>query len=165
MVTVNGQASDNTLTEFRVQKGSVLGPLLFLIHINDLNEAIKFRRLHHFAHNTNLLLVDNSLKKIHNPINHDLKLLTTWLRSNRTSLNTDKIENLLFRPKFKRNIKHLNFRISGQYISLTIQVKLLGLTMNEHLNSNRVPWRGVEIKSWFSSWFRIGTVRTKRKIC
>ena len=68
-------------------------------------------------------------------INHDLKLLTTWLRANRISLNTRKTENLLFRPKSKRNItKHLNFRISGQYIARTTQVKYLGLTMNEHLD-------------------------------
>ena len=113
--------------------GSVLGPLLFLIYINDLNQAIKFSRVHHFADNTNLLLVDNSLKKINKHINHNLKLLTTWLRANRISLNTSKTEILQFRPK--SNItKHLNFRISGQYIPRTKQVKYLGLTMNEHLD-------------------------------
>ena len=63
-VTVNGQTSDNTLIEFGVPQGSVLDPLLFLIYINDLNQAIKFSRVHHFAEETNLLLVDNSLKKI-----------------------------------------------------------------------------------------------------
>ena len=60
---MSGQKSDNVLVEFGVQQGSVLGPLLFLIHINDLNQAIKFSRVHH-ADDTNLLLVDNSLKKI-----------------------------------------------------------------------------------------------------
>ena len=42
---------------------------------------------------------------------------------------------MLFRPKSERNIaKHLNFRISGQHIPPTTQVKYLGLTMNEHLD-------------------------------
>ena len=132
---MSGQTSDNALIEFEVPQGSVLGPLLFLMYTNDLNQAIKFSRVHHFADDTNLLLVDNFLKKISKHINQNLKLLTTWFRANRISLNISKTEILLFRPKSKRNIaKHLNLRISGQYIPRTIQVKYLGLTMNEHLD-------------------------------
>ena len=134
---MSGQTSDNALIEFGVPQGSVLGPLLFLIYINDLNQAIKFSKVHHFADDTNLLLVDNSLKKINKHINHNLKLLTTWLRANRISLNTGKTKILLLRPKSKRNTtKHLNFRISGQYIPQTTQVKYLCLTMDEHLNQD-----------------------------
>ena len=51
------------------------------------------------------------------------------------SLNTSKTKILLFGPKSKRNItKHLNFRISGQYILRATQVKYLDLTMNEHID-------------------------------
>ena len=132
---MNGQTSHNALIEFGIPQDSVLGPLLFLIYINDLNKAIKLNRVHHFADDTNLLLVDNSLKKINKHINHDLKHFNTWLRANRISLNTSKTKVLLFRPKSKRNItKDLNFRISDQYILRTTQVKYLGLTVNEHLD-------------------------------
>ena len=74
-----------------------------------------------------------TLNKI-NILNHDLKRLTTWLRAKRITLNTIKAEILLFRSKSKRNIKHLNFRISGHYIPQKTQVKYLGLTINEHLD-------------------------------
>ena len=131
---MSGQTSDNAL-ESGVSQGSVLGPLLFLIYINDLNQAIKFSRVHPFADKTNLLLVDNSLKKINKHINHDLKFLTIWLEANRISLNTSKTEISLFRSKSKRNLtKQLNFRISGQYISRTTQIKYLDLIMNEQLH-------------------------------
>ena len=117
---MTGQISDNALTEFGVSQGSVLGLLLSLIYINDLNQAIKFSRVHHFANNINLLLVDSSFKKDKQHINHNLGLPTPWLRANRTSLNTSKTEILLL---FHR-----------QYIPQTTQVKCLGLTMNEHLH-------------------------------
>ena len=117
-VTVSGQISDNALIEFGVPQGSVLGPL---IYINDLNQAIKFSRVHHFADDTNLLLVDNSLKKINKRIYHDLKLLTTWLRVNRMSLNTSQTEILLFRPKSKKklNFKLVAIRLHGKHQSNT----------------------------------------------
>ena len=74
---------------------SVLGLLLFLIYINDLDKAINYSDVHHFADDTNLLVSDKSLKKINRHINHDLKLLNIRLKI----LNASKIENILFRPK------------------------------------------------------------------
>ena len=134
-VIVSGQTADNALIEFGVAQGSALGPLLFLIYIKDLNQAIKLSRVHHFADGANLLFLDNCLKKLNKHINHDLKLLTTWLRASRISLNTSKTEILLFRPKSKRNItKHLNFRISGLYIPRKKHVKYPDFTINEHLD-------------------------------
>ena len=49
-----------------VPQGSVLGPLLFLLYINDLNQAIKFCTVHHFADDTNLLYLAKSIKKLNN---------------------------------------------------------------------------------------------------
>ena len=103
---MSSQNSDNALIEFGIPQGSVFSSLLFLIYTIDQNQATKFCRVHHFADDTNLLLVDNSLKKINKHINHDLKLLTTWLRANRISSNTSKTNILLFRPKSKSNIKN-----------------------------------------------------------
>ena len=83
--TVNSFSSKNAYINYGVPQGSVLGPLLFLIYINDLNKAIKYSDVHHFADDTNLLLSDKSLKKINKHINHDLKLLNIWLRTTKIS--------------------------------------------------------------------------------
>ena len=64
---------------YGVPQDSVLGPLLFLIYINDLNEAIEHLIIHHFADDTNILYSNKSLKKINQYINHDLSLIVQWL--------------------------------------------------------------------------------------
>ena len=61
-VTVNGCNSDEVITNIGVPQGSVLGPLLFLLYINDLHEAIYFYSTRHFADDTCLLIKDKSLK-------------------------------------------------------------------------------------------------------
>ena len=102
-VSINGFNSKTVVTKFGVPQGSVLGPLLFLIYINDLYNAIKFSVVHHFADDTNLLLSNESLKKINKQINIDMRSLCHWLRANKISLNASKTEYILFRiPKKKK---------------------------------------------------------------
>ena len=63
-VSINGYESGLAAINCGVPQGSVLGPLLFLLYINDLNQAIKFCKVHHFADDTNLLCLSNSIKKL-----------------------------------------------------------------------------------------------------
>ena len=53
-VSINGYDSYLADVKFGVPQRSVLGPLLFLVYINDLNPALKFCKVHHFADDTNL---------------------------------------------------------------------------------------------------------------
>ena len=73
--SINGFQSKTKNISIGVPQGSVLGPLLFLIYINDLNVAINYAIVHHFADDTNLLITSKSLKTIKKYTNIDLKLL------------------------------------------------------------------------------------------
>ena len=72
-VSINGYDSGFAAINCGVPQESVLGPLLFLLYINDLNQAIKFCKVHHFADDTNLLCLSNSIKKLNKLVNADLK--------------------------------------------------------------------------------------------
>ena len=83
-------------------KDLFLGPLLFLHYINDLNQATKFCKVHHFADDTNLLYLGKPIKKLQNLGNIDLKSLVNWLNGNKISLNVSKTEMVIFKSKRKK---------------------------------------------------------------
>ena len=73
-ITIQGIKSDQELIDYGVTQGFVLGPLLFIIFINDFHSAIHFSAVHHFADDTNLLLSDCFLMQLNKHGNRDLKL-------------------------------------------------------------------------------------------
>ena len=98
---MNGYESGLAALNCGVPQGSVLGPLLFLLYINDLNQAIKFCKVHHFADDTIILCLSNSIKKLNNLVNADLQHVANWLNVNKISLNIKKTEMVIFKGNLK----------------------------------------------------------------
>ena len=89
-VSIDGYDSNLADVKFDVPQGSVLGPLLFLIYINDLNQTLKFCKAHHFADDTNLIHFSKSVNRLNKHVNLDLKNFTYWLNANKITLNVKK---------------------------------------------------------------------------
>ena len=89
-VYLNGEPSQLENITFGVPQGSVLGPLLFLIYINDLPRFSEVLHFYLFADNTNIYYEAESIDELEKIINKELKKLYTWLIVNRLSLNIKK---------------------------------------------------------------------------
>ena len=131
-ISINGFNSDYKTIKYGVSQGSVLGPLLFLIFINDLNTAIKHSETFHFADDTCLLNID-SVKQI-NKVHNNLKFLVQWLNANIISLNVAKTEVVIFRRKKKDLGCDLNLKLCGKKLKPSNYVRYLGIYLNEYVN-------------------------------
>ena len=117
-----------------VPQGSVLGPLLFLLYINDLHHSIKSSETYHFADDTHLLNFAKSVWSLCGKINSDLRVLVSWLNANKISLNADKTEFVIFRSPWKRLDCLPRLKLAGQILTASKWVKYLGVRLDEHLN-------------------------------
>ena len=81
--TINKTRSSDKLISIGVSQGSILDPILFILFINDFHKAVDLSTVHHFADDTNLLLIENSLKELNKYINRDLKFAVQWIRANK----------------------------------------------------------------------------------
>ena len=136
-VTINGESSLRLPINCGVPQGSILGPLLFLIYINDMHHAMEFSTTYHFADDTNLLYACKSFKSLRKRLNSDLALLYDWLCANRLSLNASKTEFIVFRP-LRHNIhnERLTLKLHHTKLFESSKLKYLGLILD-----NKLSWK------------------------
>ena len=95
-VSVNGSTSDELTITHGVPQGLVLGPLLFLLFINDLPSVSKVLTFYLFADDTNIYFESDDLIHMQKVVNRELPKVRKWLEANRLALNIDKTNFIIF---------------------------------------------------------------------
>ena len=120
-----------------VPQGSILGPLLFLIYINDLPACLKYATARMFADDTTITNSHKSTARLHREVNHDLNNLQNWLLANQLSLNVFKTEYMYFASDY--NLSNLGIfvidplKIGEQPITRVQSTKSLGNVFDQRL--------------------------------
>ena len=99
-----------------------------MLYINDLNQAIKFCKVHHFADE-----IGKSIKKLNKFVNIDLKNLVNWLNANEISQNVKKTERVIFKSIRKKLNGTVKIKLSGKRIYPTASIKYLCVKIDQHL--------------------------------
>ena len=133
-VFLNGESSDLKSINCGVPQGSVLGPLLFLLYINDLPNISKILDFFLFADDTNIYYQDDSLIKLEKIVNKEIRKLYLWLNVNRLSLNIDKTNFVIFHPFNKPLKTNITIMIHKKAISEKNSIKYLGVMIDSTLS-------------------------------
>ena len=151
---VNGSMSGFKQITCGVPQGSILGPLLFLLYMNDLPDAIENTNVTMFADDTSLSKSFKSINELNDELIPAFVKICKWLKANKLSLNTVKTEFMIIGTL--QRIEKLDISlettpyalfVDNSHIRRVKQVKNLGLIIDEHLSwSQHIDYISVKLK-------------------
>ena len=136
-VRVNNENSDMQQVVCGVPQGSVLGPLLFIIYINDLANCCNEGTFRIFADDTGIFCHSKTISLLMEKAAVIMKNIHNWFQSNKLTLNTSKTSFLIFRSS-RFSIQQLpdTINFGNSSIHRTSQIKYLGVILDEFMNWN-----------------------------
>ena len=134
-VDISGVCSSQKDITVGVPQGSILGPLLFLVYINDLPASLEKLTPVMFADDTNLVIKGKNMSQMISSLNSDLAVLDDYFKANKLKLNVDKTKMVCFHKRnleFNKNDHHVY--LDGTRMPFESNATFLGIILDEHLS-------------------------------
>ena len=136
-VSLNGYDSEVKDLTCGVPQGSSLGPLLSLIYINDFRLCLNEAESGHFADDTFILYSNKKLKSIETVVNTELKQVSSWMKLNKLSLNSDKTQLIFFHSqRHILNYDSISIKFNNKKLYPVDNIKYLGMYIDKYLSWN-----------------------------
>ena len=132
-VVYDSKQSKTQTVQCGVPQGSILGPLLFIIYMNDICNASELLFSILYADDTSVQISGNDITYLVSSMNAELELLSRWFKANKLSLNAQKTFYLVFH--WARIKDHeLSIQIDGSTLNRSRNIKYLGVIIDHKLN-------------------------------
>lgn len=128
---VNNKSSPLAKVTCGVPQGSVLGPLLFLIYVNDIANSVIDHNLRIFADDTNLFIAGDSIRSVNRDAQLAIDSLYNWFVANKLTVNVDKTCYMVF-PR--SNTSDINLFLNGLLIKKVDNCRYLGVIIDDELS-------------------------------
>lgn len=133
VVQIKNIKSEPVTIKCGIPQGSILGPLLFLVYINDIHEIGLHGQVTLYADDTCLFYFGSSIHSIISQAQEDLNSLNMWFQKNLLTINAAKSCYIVFKAKNKPIPFHNSLKINNQILEQKHCEKYLGLRMDSHL--------------------------------
>uniref|UniRef100_A0A3P9L4Z8 Reverse transcriptase domain-containing protein n=1 Tax=Oryzias latipes TaxID=8090 RepID=A0A3P9L4Z8_ORYLA len=131
-VKIDEYTSETKEISCGVPQGSILGPLLFNIYINDIFNVSKLMKLILFADDTNIFYSTDNQRELIKVVNTELNKIKLWMDYNKLSLNLNKTK-VMFFGNYNAN-KELSIEINNVFIERVTEIKFLGVFIDDKLS-------------------------------
>ena len=134
-VLLNDVSSNKRKITTGVPQGSILGPLLFLVYINDICKSSDLLRFILYADDTNIFYSCESVDQLCDVVNRELQGVVQWFKANRLSVNLKKTNFVIFgSPAKTKSVNKCEILLDNVNINRTNEAKFLGVIIDEHLS-------------------------------
>ena len=134
-VQYNNKASSLENVICGVPQGSILGPLLFILYMNDICSTSNLLSFILFADDTTAFLSDKDVNVLYDTMNKELQEVSNWFKCNTLSLNASKTNLILLGTAYKTKNDKINLKVQldGCILNRVTNAKFLGMTIDENL--------------------------------
>ena len=134
----NGITSKSQRVLCGIPQGSTVGPLMFIIYINDIASILQHRKYQLYADDTVLYTSGENIDSITDNMSSDLSRFEDWCTRNKLTMNVKKTKYVLFGLKSQiKEIRVYNLYISNRLLDMVKSYKYLGITLDACLTYNR----------------------------
>ena len=134
-VQISSHRSSLNHVQCGVPQGSILGPLLFIIYVNDLFNSSQLLSFILFADDTKIFFRHKNIHSLISIVNRELSSIFKWFNSNKLTLHSEKTKFIIFHPPRKKiSVNETKMQLNGIAISRTDKTKFLGIIIHQNLS-------------------------------
>ena len=134
MTIVNDTISETRPMTVGVPQGSILGPVLFIMYINDMVDVNNFSKICLFADDTVIYYAHRDITQATEAVQQDLLAIDSWMNENKLTINIKKTQYMIISSHHKK-YENINIQIKDLPVTRTKAYKYLGVKVDQHLGA------------------------------